>query len=67
MHDDRRALPPRREFTVKEIAIRERVDERTVRRWISKGVFEGQVRRTPGGHIRIQSRPSPPRDASAKT
>lgn len=37
--------------TVKEYAARERVDERTVRRWIQKGAVE--VRRTPGGGIRI--------------
>jgi excisionase family DNA binding protein len=40
-----------RELTVKEYAERERVEERTVRRWIEKGAVE--VRRTPGGGIRI--------------
>lgn len=39
------------ELTVKEYAAAERVDERTVRRWISKGAIP--VRRTPGGGIRI--------------
>lgn len=42
------------ELTVKELAARERVDERTVRRWIDKGAV--QVRRTPGGGIRIVDR-----------
>lgn len=40
------------ELTVKEYAARERVDERTVRRWIVKGAVD--VRRTPGGGIRIE-------------
>ena len=39
------------EFTVKEFASKERVDERTVRRWIVKGAVD--VRRTPGGGVRI--------------
>ena len=39
------------ELTVKEYAAQERVDERTVRRWIMKGAVK--VRRTPGGGIRI--------------
>lgn len=39
------------EYTVKEFAHRERVDERTVRRWIEKGAVV--VRRTPGGRVRI--------------
>ena len=39
------------ELTVKEYASAERVDERTVRRWIAKGAVA--VRRTPGGRIRI--------------
>lgn len=39
------------ELTVKEYAAQERVDERTVRRWITKGAVK--VRRTPGGGIRI--------------
>ena len=39
------------EFTVKEFAAKERVDERTVRRWIVKGAVD--VRRTPGGGVRI--------------
>lgn len=42
------------ELTVKEFAAKERVDERTVRRWIVKGAV--QVRRTPGGGIRIVDR-----------
>ena len=40
-----------RDFTVKEYAARERVDERTVRRWLLKGAV--YYRRTPGGGIRI--------------
>lgn len=44
------------ELTVKEFAARERVDERTVRRWIMKGAVD--YRRTPGGGIRITSKPS---------
>ena len=39
------------EFTVKEFAAKERVDEKTVRRWIVKGAVD--VRRTPGGGVRI--------------
>lgn len=39
------------EFTVKEYAAIERVDESTVRRWIAKGAVD--VRRTPGGGIRV--------------
>ncbi len=42
------------ELTVKEFAAQERVDERTVRRWIDKGAVD--VRRTPGGGIRIVDR-----------
>jgi len=42
------------ELTVKEFAAKERVDERTVRRWIDKGAVD--VRRTPGGGIRIRDR-----------
>lgn len=45
------------ELTVKEFAARERVDERTVRRWIAKGALE--VRRTgygAGRGIRIIDR-----------
>ena len=42
------------EWTVKEYAHLERVDERTVRRWIAKGALS--VRRTPGGGIRIKER-----------
>jgi len=42
------------ELTVKEFAAKERVDERTVRRWIDKGAVD--VRRTPGGGIRICDR-----------
>lgn len=41
------------DLTVKEFAARERVDERTVRRWILKGAVE--YRRTPGGGIRIRA------------
>jgi len=39
------------DFTVKQYAMREQVDPRTVRRWILKGAVE--IRRTPGGGIRI--------------
>jgi excisionase family DNA binding protein len=39
------------ELTVKELAALERVTERTVYNWIEKGAVE--VRRTPGGQIRI--------------
>lgn len=42
------------ELTVKEFAAVERVDERTVRRWMVKGAVE--YRRTPGGGIRIIDR-----------
>jgi excisionase family DNA binding protein len=41
------------ELTVKEFAQVERVDQRTVWRWIAKGAVD--VRRTPGGRIRIQA------------
>jgi excisionase family DNA binding protein len=41
------------ELTVKEYANVERVTERTVRNWISKGAVA--VRRTPGGGIRIRT------------
>lgn len=44
------------EFTVKEFARHERVDERTVRRWIAKGAVA--VRRTPGGGVRIRQESS---------
>ena len=44
------------DLTVKEFAARERVDERTVRRWILKGAVE--YRRTPGGGIRIRVKQS---------
>jgi excisionase family DNA binding protein len=40
------------ELTVKEYAAVERVTERTVRNWISKGAVV--ARRTPGGHVRIR-------------
>lgn len=39
------------QLTVKEYAARERVDPKTVRRWIVKGAVD--VRRTPGGGVRI--------------
>lgn len=48
------------ELTVKEFAARERVHEMTVRRWIRQGTL--QVRRTPGGQIRIRDR----RDAETR-
>lgn len=44
------------EYTVKELANRERVNERTVYRWIDKGAVD--VRRTPGGGVRIVERRS---------
>lgn len=40
-----------REYTVKEFAAIERVTPRTVHTWIAKGAIE--VRRTPGGGLRI--------------
>lgn len=40
-----------RELTIKEYARVERVSERTVKTWISKGAVE--IRRTPGGRVRI--------------
>ena len=43
-------------LTVKEYAAVERVDERTVRRWVTKQAVP--YRRTPGGGIRILVRPS---------
>lgn len=42
------------ELTVKEYAAQERVTERTVYNWMAKGAI--QVRRTPGGGIRIVER-----------
>ena len=39
------------EWTVREYARLEKVDPKTVRRWIAKEALV--VRRTPGGHIRI--------------
>ncbi len=44
------------EFTVKEFAGKERVTPRTVRTWIAKGAVD--IRRTPGGGIRIIERRS---------
>lgn len=40
-----------KELTVKQYAADEQVTEKTVRRWIDKGAVE--VRRTPGGGVRI--------------
>jgi excisionase family DNA binding protein len=40
------------ELTVKELAAVERVSERTVWNWIAKGALD--VRRTPGGGVRIR-------------
>jgi excisionase family DNA binding protein len=50
---DARSSPRRQpvELTVREYAQQERVTERTVRNWISKGAVT--VRRTPGGRLRI--------------
>ncbi len=42
---------PRRELTVREYALHERVTERTVWNWIDKKAID--VRRTPGGGVRI--------------
>lgn len=44
------------ELTVKEFAARERVDPRTVWRWVAKGAVT--VRRTPSGRIRIPTESS---------
>jgi len=44
-------MTSRLELKVKEFAERERVTERTVYAWIAKGAV--QVRRTPGGGLRI--------------
>lgn len=49
------------ELTVKEMAEQEGVHERTVRRWIDKGAV--QIRRTPGGGIRILERRTMPRES----
>lgn len=42
------------EFTVRDFARKEQVNEKTVRRWIVKGAVT--IRRTPGGGIRIVER-----------
>jgi len=47
-----------RELTVKQLAEREGVKTKTVYRWITKGALD--VRRTPGGGIRIVERRSEP-------
>ncbi len=39
------------DWTIAEYAEHERVDERTVRRWIAKGAI--LIRKTPGGGIRV--------------
>lgn len=44
-------IQSRTELTVKEYAAAERVTERTVYNWIGKGAV--QVRRTPGGGVRV--------------
>lgn len=46
-----------KELTVRELAEQERVTERTVWTWISKGAVD--VRRTPGGRVRIQPMKKP--------
>lgn len=46
-----------KELTVKELAVAERVTERTVWNWITKGAVD--VRRTPGGGVRILQPPAP--------
>lgn len=48
-----------KELTVKEFAHRERVTDRTVWNWIAKGAID--VRRTPGGGVRIMDRRTEPR------
>ena len=50
------------ELKIKEFAARERVNERTVRRWIARGAIE--ARRTPGGGVRIAVEPVEPTSAS---
>jgi len=52
------------DLTIKEYAARERVDERTVRRWIDKGAV--QIRRTPGGGIRIADQRDEPKGDRTK-
>lgn len=54
-----------RELTIKEFAAQERVHEQTVRRWIAKGAVE--VRRTPGGGVRIEDRRSDGRHVAVLT
>lgn len=41
------------EYRVKELAALEGVESKTIRMWITKGVYGSAVRRTPGGHFRI--------------
>lgn len=55
------------DLTVKEFAAKERVDERTVRRWIEKGALADVIRRTPGGGIRIADRREPSRSGMTNT
>jgi len=52
------ARDPRRqtELTVKEYAALERVTDRTVRSWLTKGAIAH--RKTPGGRLRILIRPT---------
>lgn len=45
-----------KEFKVRDYARKEQVTEQTVRNWIAKGAVE--VRRTPGGGVRIVERES---------
>ncbi len=52
------------ELTVKEFAVLERVTERTVRLWMTKGAIE--FRRTPGGGVRIFDRRETPRMQEAE-
>lgn len=49
---------PMYELTVRELAILERVSERTVYTWLTKGAVP--FRKTPGGGIRIPDRRPPP-------
>ena len=49
------------DYTVKQFAQREQVNERTVRRWIDKGAVD--IRRTPGGRVRILEAPRTDRKA----
>jgi excisionase family DNA binding protein len=52
------------EMTVKELAERERVTRRTIYTWIDKGVIDRRdIRKTPGGGVRILDRRAVPERA----